>query len=130
MSEIRIEGIDSVIDIMSKLSEGNPGALVAMIEMYEKNPNIDPQDITKGLGPLLSLDSLGIYGTDIYILHSDICEKNVVHTLACLRAVQLGIFSGEVLKDACSRQDYSGKNLVPVEDLYKKVKNALVEFDR
>ena len=103
------------------MSEGNPGAMAVLMQMLTTN-TIDPDNALGGLGAILMLDSLGIYGTDIYVLHNDICGRELVKTLAVLRAVQFGLFSGDVLKDASHRQDYSGRELVPVDELYTKVK--------
>ena len=128
--DVRITLTDNVMSAMMKLSESNPGAMTAMMDMIEKGEQIDPQSFMGGLGALLSLDTLNIYGTDIYVLWSDICNKNTAHTLAVLRAVQLGIFSGPTLQDACSRQDFSGREMVPVVELYDKVRERLEEFDR
>ncbi len=83
-----------------------------------------------GLGAVLSLDSFGIYGSDIYILHNDICDRNLARMLAVLRATQLGMFDSNILKDACHRQDRSGKDIVPVEELYVNVKKRLPNFDK
>lgn len=126
----RITLEDTLESALTKMSEGNPGALNTLMEIFTKNPKIDPNDFMQGLGPILSLDSFGIYGTDIYILHNDICERDIVKTLAVLRAVQLGFFKREILKDACHRQDRSGKSIVPVEELYAKVKERLPNFNK
>lgn len=128
MIETRIELTDTIIDIVSKMSEGNPGAMNALMNIITPN-NIDPDNSMGGLGVILSLDTHGIYGTDIYVLYSDICDKNLVNMLAVMRSVQLGLFDASILKDACSRQDYSGKELVPVEELYEKVKKKLPNFN-
>lgn len=128
MSNARIKYTDTTRDIVIKMSDGNPGAMTALMEMLESS-NIDPDGAMGGLVPILSLDTHGIYGTDIYVLHSDICGREMPKTLAVLRACQLGFFSGTVLRDACSRQDYSGRDMVPVEELYKKVKESLPNFD-
>jgi hypothetical protein len=128
MSNERIKLTDSTMDIVTKMSEGNPGAINVLIQMLTPN-TIDPDNRLGGLGAILMLDSLRIYGTDIYVLNSDICGRNLAKTLAVLRAVQLGLFSGDILKDASHRQDYSGRELVPVEELYTKVKEKLPNFD-
>jgi len=130
MKEVRINGKETMMDVMFKMSDGNPGALTALMEIFKENPKIDPQDFLQGLGPILSLDSMGIYGTDIYVLYSDICNRDLPKMLAVIRSVQLGLFTESILKDACSRQDYSGRTLIPVEELYLKVKERLEEFDR
>jgi hypothetical protein len=41
--------------------------------------------------PLFRLDSLGIYGTEIWRLYAHFFRENDLHTVAALRATQLGI---------------------------------------
>lgn len=127
MSHERIKGSDSGFDAIVKLSEGNPGAVGALMEIL--NSTVDKDSAMGGLGSILLLDSYGIYGTDIYVLFSDICNKEVAKTIAVLRACQLGMFDVKILKDACSRQDYSGREMIPVEELYTKVKERLPNFN-
>lgn len=127
MSKIQLS--DTTMDVVAKMSEGNPGAMSALMEMIIPN-NIDPDNVIGGLGAIMLLDTWGIYGTDIYVLHSDICGRQLSKTLAVIRASQLGLFSSDILKDACSRQDYSGRKMVPVEELYEKVKERLPNFDK
>lgn len=126
----RIKLTDNTMTVIMKMSEGNPGAMNVLMQLLsEQSKTIDPDNMLGGLGVVLSLDSIGIYGTDIYVLNSDLCDRNLAKMLAVLRACQLGLFSRDVLKDACHRQDYSGRNLVPVDDLYLKVKERLPNFD-
>nr|DAY55026.1 MAG TPA: hypothetical protein [Caudoviricetes sp.] len=49
--------------------------------------------------------------------------------VAVIRATQLGLFNSNILKDACSRQDYSGRKLVPLDELCQKVKERLPLFN-
>ncbi len=130
MGHERLKLNDSTMDIVIKMAEGNPGAMNVIIELLKpKTIDIDPDNIMGGVGSILLMDTFGIYGTDIYILHNDICDRNIVKTIAVLRATQLGMFDMKILKDACHRQDRSGKQLVPVEELYLKVKTRLPRFD-
>lgn len=129
MSKERINLTDSVADVVVKMSDGNFGAIALMTQILKEGEAIDP-DSMGAIFQILLFDSFGIYGTDMYVLHSDICGKQLNKTLAVVRAVQLGYFDKSVLKDACSRQDYSGRALVPVEDLYEKVKSRLPNFDK
>ena len=128
-TDSRIKLTDTAFSAMMKLADGNPGAATAMTGLMSQGEKIDPDGFMGGVGNLLSLDSHGIYGTDIYVLWSDICNKNNAHMIAILRAVQLGYFKESVLQDACSRQDYSGRELVPISDLYKQVRERLPAFD-
>lgn len=126
----RIELTDTLFSAMEKMCEGNPGAMVSLTEMCVNNKTIDPQDAFGELGPVLSLDTLGIYGPDIYVLHNDICENKTAKTLSILRANQLGLLSSDIIKDACSRQDRSGKELIDIDKVYEDVRNRLSGFDR
>lgn len=127
----RIQLSDNVVTSITKMCEGNPGAMNAMMQMVQPESNeIDPDAFMGGMGKILSLDTLGIYGTDIYILHNDICDRNMVKMFAVLRAHQLGFLGGTLLKDACNRQDRSGKQMIDVDGLYEKVKEQLPNFKR
>jgi len=108
----RIKMGDNPMDIVIKMSEGNPGAMNALMQLTS----------TFDTALILTLDTLGIYGTDIYVLYSDICNRDIMKMVTVIRSVQLGLFDGEILKDACNRQDYSGRKMVPVEELYLKLK--------
>lgn len=127
MSRIKLN--DTTLSAVSKMSEGNPGAGITLMEMLTEGEKIDPDSALGGFGSILSLDTHGIYGTDIYIFHNDICGGEISKVIAVLRACQLGLFSPSILKDACSRQDRSGVSMVPVADLYAKVKERLPDFD-
>lgn len=128
MGKEKIQLTDSTMDVVVKMSEGNPGAMNVIMQMLKPN-NIDPDNAMGGFGAILLMDTYGIYGTDIYILNNDICDRDLAKTLAVLRATQMGMFDSNILKDACHRQDRSGKQLVPVEELYLKVKEMLPNFD-
>ncbi len=125
----RIQLTDTTMDVLVKMAEGNPGAATCLMEILEKGASIDPQSAFGGMGAIFDLDTSGIYGTDIYVLWSDICEKNTVNMLAVLRACQLGLFDRSIVIDAAHRQDRSGKGLIPVDELYAKVKSQLNRFD-
>jgi len=86
----KIDMNDSIEDIMIKMSEGNPGAISVCMMMYTKGGAIDPDALFGGLGGVLSLDSLGIYGSKIWMLFKDVCKQDLVKTSAMLRAWQLG----------------------------------------
>ena len=77
----RIELTDSTVSALTKMSDGNPGAASAMVEIIQKGGKIDPDSAMGGLGAILSLDTHRIYGTDIYVLFSDICDKDVAKML-------------------------------------------------
>ena len=87
----RIELSNSMLDVLLKLSDGNPGALnVCMSLLTDKH---DPYNFAGGFGNLMSLDMHGIYGSNIWVLFKDVCNQNILNVVTVLRAVQLGIYS-------------------------------------
>lgn len=128
MQKNRLTLTDSLSTAVQKMFDGNIGAYNALVQIAEAEKTVDPQSAMGSFGPLLTLDGLGIYGGDIYVLWSDLCGRDATKTIAVLRGVQLGIVNGQTLKDGCSRQDYSIRNMIDVEDVYQKVKEKLVEF--
>ena len=125
----RIQLTDNGISAITKMSEGNPGAMRVLFEMVQLQSNeIDPDAFMGGMEKILSLDTLEIYGSAIYVLHNDICERNMIKMFAVLRAHQLGFLNGGLLRDACNRQDRSGKDIIDVDGLYTKVKERLPNF--
>jgi len=100
----KIELTDSLQDVAVKMSDGNPGALVAICEMLKDGATIDPQGFAGGLSAVLSLDTLEIYGTDIYILFNDQCNRDVRKMLMLLRAYQLGFIQSSEIQQIAGDQ--------------------------
>lgn len=89
----RIELNDNLMDIFLKMSEGNPGAVTVLMELYKEVPTIDPKNILGGIGAILDLDTLGVYGSRIWMLYKDVCGQDIAKTNWMLRAWQLGVIS-------------------------------------
>ena len=121
---VRIKLEDTTLDIIVKLSGGNPGAMVVCQKILDKGEEIDPDGVLGGLGILLMLDTFGIYEHRIWQLYKDVCKQNIVLTIAMLRSVQLGILVEEKLQYAI---DNYGKG-IDVDSLYKKIKERLPKF--
>lgn len=99
MNHERITLQDTAITAITKLSEGNPGALRVCSELFKEGAAIDPDAFGGGLSPLLALDTHAIYGSRIWMLYKDVCKQNLTHVVAVLRAVQLGLFTESALKN-------------------------------
>lgn len=118
MSRIKLE--DTFMDIMVKMSEGNPGAINVLMQLYKEVPNIDPQNILGGIGAILELDTLGVYGPRIWMLYKDVCGEDIANTNWMLRAWQLGIISEAELN---KRIDNYGRD--GVDEIIEKVMTKL-----
>lgn len=83
-------------------SQGNPGALNFLMEL------LAPQNLEHALPIAMKLtESEKIRGTNLYVLYSDLCGENMANV-----AILCKNCPTDVLEDACSRQDYSGRKLV------------------
>jgi hypothetical protein len=104
MIKTRIQLEDSIQNIIIKMSDGNPGAVTTLIEVIKNDGRVDPQSAFAGVGSILLLDSFGIYGSSIYILYNDKCNKNIRKFIMLLRAVQLGFIRVDRLKELAEDQ--------------------------
>ncbi|MDD3906426.1 MAG: hypothetical protein PHS46_07910 [Candidatus Omnitrophica bacterium] len=125
MSNERITGSDSIRDMIVKLSEGNPGGLTVCMTAFSNGHAIDPMGALGGLAPLLALDTLGIYGSRIWMLYKDVCGERLPYFLAMLRGWQLGVLEKEKLLFAI---DNYGKG-VAVDEIAAKVCDRIPEFN-
>lgn len=83
---MKTEEGDSLQDVMVNLSQGNPGALTAMVGIVKNHQDLGPLAMFGGRGPLMALDMMGIYGSEIYILWNDICKRNLRRFCALIAA--------------------------------------------
>ena len=76
MARISVEM--TVTDAIAEIVDGNPGAITACVDILNHGE----------ASCLLYLDELGIYGARIYMLWSDVCDRNALKTIAVLYAHQ------------------------------------------
>jgi len=122
--EERIQLTDSTMDVVMKMGEGNPGAITVIMSLLKDAAKIDPDNWMPGLGEILSLDSLGIYGSKIWMFYKDVCKENLTKMCAVMRGHQLGFLTKDAIKVAI--ENY-GKG-IDVDDILKKVKEQLPNF--
>ena len=95
---LKITLLDTVLEMLVKMSEGNPGAYKALDQLFQEAPNIDPQDMA-GVGMIMHLDSISIYGAEVYILWNDVCQRDARKFRLLLRASQLGLVDYDTMVD-------------------------------
>lgn len=123
----RINLTDSIQDVAVKMVEGNPGALHVLMTVIKSGAGIDPACAFGAMQPILSLDTLGIYGPRIWLLWKDICGQSPVLFVAVLRAWQLGFISADELSSAVT-EARSRDNPIDVKKLYEQVRERLPDF--
>ena len=111
--------IQDIVD----LSEGNPGAILAMSEMVKIADVVDPSNMGKQNSPILNLKWAGLKGWRIHVLFADLCGNDPALAIAVLRACQLNIISENELLCACENEGIlPDRTLLKVWDLVPKVK--------
>lgn len=115
----RITILDDAKSALVKICEGNPGAINACCRMIKEGAAVYPY--VDGWEYIILLDTLEIYGSDIYVLWSDICQRDTQKMIAALKVAKIDAYKADVLKDACHRQDYSGRKLLQEDDIYKNI---------
>ncbi len=120
----RIVGTDSFQDAVIKVAEGNPGAFRVTLDLLTRAGKIDPDDFFGGLGSLMMLDTLNIYGSKIWMLYKDVCREDLTKMVAMLRGVQLGFLEEEDLLSAINNY---GRG-VDVEQILAQVQKELPNF--
>lgn len=131
MSQDRIQLTDTTIDMIVKLSEGNPGAATALAELVKNASRIDPESALGPFGPMMALDNLRIYGSGIHILFVDICNRSPRTMIMLLRAVQMGFMGVRELVNVTREETRGlGLSLERIAELDKLVCAELVEFEK
>lgn len=74
----RIGAHDSLQDIIIKMSEGNPGALTALVEVVKADP-------VMGFMDLLHLDDMGMRGPQIWVAFKDHCKQDLAAFVKAIR---------------------------------------------
>lgn len=100
----RISLSDGFQDVIIKMTDGNPGAISALIELSNEVTDIDPDNDFGPFGPALSFDTYEIYGSSIYVIWNDKCFRESRKTLLLLKAVQLGILQKSRLQAMAADQ--------------------------
>lgn len=128
---VRCELNDSIMDVVTKMSEGNIGCVTALMDVISKGGLIDPDAMLGGVGTILLLDTWGIYGSNIYVLWNDQCNRDIREFMLLLRATQLGYFSSAKLK--ALSEDEMREGIITDEEwkeMDKKVCEKLENFQR
>ncbi len=124
----RINLSDGMMDVFIKMCEGNPGAMSVLAQIMEHGEKIDPDNAFGGLGPILALDTHEIYGSNIWILFKDVCGQNIVHMIAMLRAIQLGLIPYGTMRDHIFGHAYMGLPYTDFEALIASIRETLPDF--
>lgn len=95
MSRPKINISGSTMDLLTTMSEGNPGAITVLMKMIEAGE--------ENLILILGLDDMNIRGSQIWVGYKDYCEENIETFLACVRDREQGMV--DQINEECYRPD-------------------------
>lgn len=127
MAKTRIELNDTTVSALTKMSDGNPGAITVLVALLREGAAIDPDDFAGGFGSVLGLDTHGIYGEKIWMLYKDICESDLTTFIGLLRGVQLGFMPERELKTSLEGH-YGRMAQERITEIMTKVRQRLPSF--
>lgn len=105
---------DTLEDCVVKLTDGNPGAMEALLRYINQYP-VRFHNIL--MLTMHYLDSLEIYGSDIYVLWNDKCKRDNHKFFLLLRSATLNYFPRERIKTLS--KDHAYKINIPEEDFWE-----------
>lgn len=91
-----------VLQFLSTYAQGNRGAVMFITQLF----NYD-DDIFGAIDVMSKIERCNIKGTNLYVLYSDLANKDMKMVIKICAKVP-----DDILIDACSRQDYSGRELI------------------
>lgn len=131
MNRIYQEIVNMPEEIVRELCGNNPTVMLNLIEVYNKVPEIDPDNAMGGNSVLYLLDSYQIYDNDIYVLFKDVCAQDPALFLAVLKSVSLKELELERLKERLKKlHPVSPAEELPVQQLYARVVHRYPRFNK
>lgn len=76
----KIELTDSGMDVIIKMSDGNPGCLSFLMDLASK-------DTMLFCSVALKLDSAELYGSEVYMLWNDCCGRDTDKTVRMIKSL-------------------------------------------
>ena len=112
----RIQLTDTLFEGITKVCEGNPGAMVCLTGVLKKKDWYNGCD---GFLYMLAIDTLELYGEKLYMLWNDCCDRDFEKLEVVFRNWQMGKLSkDEIHEHIADGWGSPFEDLVPLDKLY------------
>jgi hypothetical protein len=120
-----VDGVDSIEESIYKISDGNPGAVLVISAMMKaaKTASAMPDDRGAMTFPLLTLDDLGIYGSQVYCFWKLWARENAPRAVVLLIGHHMGLCK-ITPEDLLASEESGAPCPFDVEDVQAKVHAA------
>lgn len=112
----KIQLTDDTMEILYKMSEGNPGAISILTKLLSKETTQELVDSI--INVILPLDTLGVYGSKLYMLWVDACDNNTDKVKKVIELWRNGKLTKEEIHENLN-QNYA-KPFDQVEEFFNK----------
>lgn len=109
----------------ARMSQGNPGAVNVLIKLHNNMHHIDPESLTP-LFMLKLLDTLGIYGPNIWNLFAYVCDRDIFKFHTAVRAAGFSFISPKQFYESIDQR----KALFDHKDVLQQLQTILRGFGR
>ena len=100
----RLQLMDSMYDIIVKMSDGNPGAISFIMELKVQYNN-DAQWVQA----LLAFDMMELYGSQLYMLWNDSCDRDCTKVIKIVEAYKRGKITNTDIDERIKNVGYGQK---------------------
>jgi hypothetical protein len=124
----KINGMQSEKEMILALAEENTSAIQLLREICSSGADIDDtcfDEMFKSTKILVAVDMTELYGENLSLLHHNVCQGDLVKTMAMIRANNLGIISQADLKSIAT-----GAQKIDVDGVVEKVQEKLPYFNK
>lgn len=98
----RISLLDTMEETMMKFSNGNLGAMRALVELLNHNPE-------KMFQNLLTLDRMKLYEDKLYMLWNDSCDRDIQKVEEIIKQYRKGKIKQSDIEERIMTMDYGKK---------------------
>ncbi len=120
----------TVMDAVLVMGEENPGAITTLVDLIRVSQICDPYYFAGVLGPMLALDSHGIYGSKIWVLRKDVCNGSLLNMLTLMRCCQMGVIGYDTANEEISRVENGQRTVLNFKDLLQRLQTHLPNFGK
>lgn len=85
----RIQLTDTITESLAKMADGNPGAVTVLLQLMP---------MENGVMKVIHLDSIKIYGSDIWVLYKNCCGEDINKLVHVLNENRMGELETQTIK--------------------------------
>lgn len=119
----------NLMEAVQAVSNGIPGTIAVLARVMKEYPKYDPENSMGIFGYIFTMDMFQIYDEGLWIIHSRLCDMQIVKTIAILRALQLGLITPREINNLLQSNLVSLDFLILITEIRTKVPNFAQDYE-